>query len=160
MANKIKPPKKFGRKPSAAVTAKRYEAEDRARRIPPRTGPVGIYLDDDRIPPQGWTLVNTVPALMEMIKSLEPGRLKSLSLDWDLGYGVQNGHDAVNEILDLMRSEPARFARMTSIYLHSDKREEALKMLHNLKTPLDDEWEGDFIYWVGLDKPKTLGETT
>ena len=77
---KIKPPKK-PRKPSAKFLARKAEQEAARRETPPTEGGVRIYLDDERVPPEGWTLVKSVTALMEMLRTLEPGRLERLSLE-------------------------------------------------------------------------------
>lgn len=53
-----------------------------------------VYLDDERTPPEGWTLVGT-PA--EVITLLEQGVVEELSLDHDLGDddGIGTGYDVL-----------------------------------------------------------------
>jgi len=43
---------------------------------------MNVYLDDERTPPPGWTLVRCPE---EVIELLETGRVRALSLDHDLG---------------------------------------------------------------------------
>ena len=149
---KIKRPKK-PRKPSAKFLARKAEQEEIRRETPPSEGGVRIYLDDERIPPEGWTLVKSVSALMEMLRTLEPGRLERLSLDWHLGSGITTGHDAVERILRLMLDEPERFANLKRVNCHSSDRDEAIRMARKLEAPLTDEWEGIPYYRVGIGQP-------
>jgi hypothetical protein len=149
---KIKPPKK-PRKPSAKFLARKAEQEAARRETPPAEGGVRIYLDDDRIPPEGWTLVKSITALMEMLRDLEPGRLERLSLDWHLGSAVTNGHDAVERILRLMLEEPERFANLERVNCHSSDREEAIKMARKLEAPLSEEWHGIPFYRIAIGQP-------
>lgn len=149
---KIKPPKK-PRRPSAKFLARKAEQEAIRRETPPAEGGVRIYLDDERSPPEGWTLVKSVTALMTMLFELEPGRLERLSLDWHLGSGVTTGHDAVERILRLMLEEPERFANLKSVTCHSSDRSEAIMMARKLEDPLSDEWVGIPLYRVGIGQP-------
>lgn len=149
---KIKPPKK-PRKPSAQFLARKAEIEDRKRMTVPHEGKVRIYLDDERIPPDGWTLVKSVTALIEMIRSLGPGRLERLSLDWYLGSGTTTGHQAVERILDLMRDEPGQFSNLQRVNLHSSDRSEAIAMARRMEEPLNEEWDGIPLYRTGIGQP-------
>ena len=149
---KIKPPKK-PRKPSAKFLARKAEQEAARRETPPTEGGVRIYLDDERVPPEGWTLVKSVTALMEMLRTLEPGRLECLSLDWYLGSGTTTGHDAVDRILHLMLEEPVRFAGLKRVNCHSSDRTEAIAMARKLEEPLSEEWEGIPFYRIGIGQP-------
>lgn len=55
-----------------------------------------IYLDDERPAPEGWVLVKTVPAFIDLMRSAR-GRVEEVSLDHDLGEeGGGTGHDAVS----------------------------------------------------------------
>ena len=112
-----------------------------------------IYLDDERIPPDGWTLVKSVTALMEMLRNLEPGRLERLSLDWHLGSGITTGQDAVERILRLMLEEPERFANLKRVNCHSSNWAKAIKMAHKLEEPLCDEWQGIPFYQIAIGQP-------
>jgi len=149
---KIKPPRKQ-RRLSDKFLERKAAAEEKARTIPPEKGSVRIYLDDERVPPEGWTLVKSVTALMEMLRTLEPGRLEHLSLDWHLGSGVTTGHDAVERILRLMLEEPERFANLKRVNCHSSDREEAIKMARKLEGPLSDEWHGIPFYHIAIGQP-------
>ena len=52
-----------------------------------------VYLDDERKPPEGWTLIRWPE---EVIKILETGKVKELSLDHDLGDDEHGtGYDVV-----------------------------------------------------------------
>lgn len=45
-----------------------------------------IWLDDERLPPDGWTWVRTVDAVVSLILAEEPfGGVEEISLDHDLG---------------------------------------------------------------------------
>ena len=149
---KIKPPKK-PRKPSAKFLARKAEQEAIRRETPPTEGGVRIYLDDERIPPDGWTLVKSVTALMEMLRNLDPGRLERLSLDWHLGSGITTGQDAVERILRLMLEEPERFANLKRVNCHSSNWAKAIKMAHKLEEPLCDEWQGIPFYQIAIGQP-------
>ena len=50
-----------------------------------------LYLDDERIPPEGWVLVKTVPELIKLISSEET--IEQISLDHDLGDDQLTGYD-------------------------------------------------------------------
>lgn len=57
-----------------------------------------IYLDDERITPEGWVRAYTVE---EVIEHLKTRQVTHLSLDNDLGDGLQEGY----KVLDFMEEE-------------------------------------------------------
>lgn len=52
-----------------------------------------VYMDDERVTPEGWTRTYTVE---ETIALLETRTVTHLSLDNDLGEGLQEGYNVVN----------------------------------------------------------------
>ena len=49
-----------------------------------------VFLDDVRLPPEGWVLVRTVE---EAIAALKAFKVTHISLDNDLGEGFKEGHE-------------------------------------------------------------------
>ena len=45
---------------------------------------IRVYLDDERVTPDGWVRTNTVAETIALIQK-DPGRIESISLDNDLG---------------------------------------------------------------------------
>jgi hypothetical protein len=48
-----------------------------------------VYLDDNRITPAGWVRTYTVAETLDLLKT---GQVTALSVDNDLGDGVEEGH--------------------------------------------------------------------
>jgi len=57
-----------------------------------------VYLDDERETPEGWTRTYTVEETIDLLKTEE---VTDLSLDNDLGEGLQEGY----RVLDWMEAE-------------------------------------------------------
>lgn len=147
-----KRPKK-PRKPSDKFLARKAaEAEAKQKEIP-ETGPVRLFLDDERQAPEGWTLVRSPNALRVAINAIEPGRLDGLSLDWHLGSGVSNGEQVVEDLLILMKDRPEFFAELGMVHLHSSDREKAVAMARRIATPAREKWEGIPYYGVDVGMP-------
>jgi len=73
-----------------------------------------LFLDDQRSPPEGWTLVRW-PS--EMIALLETGEIDEISLDHDLGDDVRGtGYDVLVWIEEAVAT---RGFRPPMIHLHS-----------------------------------------
>jgi hypothetical protein len=51
-----------------------------------------VFLDDERNTPQGWVRVYSVQELIELMES-SGNDIEELSLDHDLGTGMQTGYD-------------------------------------------------------------------
>lgn len=51
-----------------------------------------VFLDDERNTPQGWVRVYSVQELIELMES-SGSEIEELSLDHDLGTGMQTGYD-------------------------------------------------------------------
>lgn len=149
---KIKPPKK-PRKPSAKFLARKAAETEAKHKALPDEGEVRLYLDDERNPPEGWTLVRSPTALRNMIDTLEPGRLTGLSLDWHLGAGLPNGEQVVEDILELMRVRAGQFQNLDMVHLHSSDREKAANMARRIAIPVREKWDGIPHYGVDISQP-------
>lgn len=57
-----------------------------------------VFLDDERQTPEGWVRTYTVEETIELLKS---GEVTDLSLDNDLGEGVEEGY----KVLDWLEEE-------------------------------------------------------
>lgn len=82
----------FGRSVTHSRTKMFRHHESFSKRVP-IDGNVGIYLDDERACPEGWTLTRTAEefyALLEPERNLLH-RITHLSLDWYLGTGCKDG---------------------------------------------------------------------
>lgn len=127
-----KGPGRFGG-PSKAFQDKKKSQESAAAEarasILPRTGDVNLFLDDERLPKEGWTLVRTPEALIALVDNpvIAP-RIRRLALDWHLGTGHPNG-DAVAKDLASRFLDPAFLPNLEIVHFHSSVREKALGML-------------------------------
>jgi hypothetical protein len=90
--------------------------------------PLRIFLDDERTPPKGWTLVRTVEEFTLALASADPQRLEAISIDWHLGKDVPDGNVALDRLIDLMMDEPGRWPSMDRVHFHSGDPDEAVAM--------------------------------
>lgn len=47
---------------------------------------VRVWLDDERVPPEGWLWVKTATHAISLISSIVPGQFEEMSFDHDLGW--------------------------------------------------------------------------
>lgn len=73
-----------------------------------------VYLDDERTTPEGWVRTYNVP---ETIKLLETGQVEELSLDHDLGTGVQDGQGVTLWLKEKVFNDPT--FELPTIYFHT-----------------------------------------
>jgi len=92
------------------------------------TGPIRIFLDDDRDPPKGWTLVKTTALFVEALDAADPARLEAIAFDWHLGKDVPNANGALDALIERMRARPERFAALERVHFHSSDPDEAAAM--------------------------------
>lgn len=92
-----------------------------------------VYLDDERTPPAGWTLVATAQATIELLKS---GEVTHLSLDHDLGEDdVGTGYDVllwVEEQVVLHGFRPPQISLHTANISARRKMELAVQKIREL----------------------------
>lgn len=96
-------------------------------RIMPKTGPVRIFLDDEREMPEGFVVARTVEEFRQLLDEVDPARLRTVCLDWHLGEGP-TGFDAVEALIARLGKEPEAFVDLRSIWMHSQIIEKAAQM--------------------------------
>lgn len=132
-------PRRFGG-PSQAFLDKQGSqgraAAEASASVLPRVGNVNLFLDDERLPREGWTLVRTPETFTALIDNPAiANRIRRLSLDWDLGTGRPNG-DAVASAIAARLADPGFLPNLEIIHFHSSVREKALGMMRTVWTAL------------------------
>lgn len=107
---------------------------------------VRIFLDDERPCPPGWTLTRNLGQFIRAVTECPPEKLGGLALDWDLGYGQPNGHDAVEFVIEHLTANPEAF-EFDGIFCHSACREEAVKMAKALNAALE---QHENLSWIAV----------
>lgn len=102
-------------------------------KIPPATGPVRVYLDDERPCPPGWTLARSPAEFWNLIETIDLQRIEAISLDWYLGAGIDNGVIVAQALSERIQSDPAAFSQLEMIGLHSSDHEQAINMARLLE---------------------------
>lgn len=95
---------------------------------PPETGPIRLFMDDDRDAPRGWTLVRSNEAFVEALDTVDGSRLEAISLDWHLGRDMPNGNVALDALIDRLRRHPDRYPILDRVHFHSSDHPEAVMM--------------------------------
>lgn len=144
---KIKAPRKQRKLSDKFLARKAKEAEDRKKTLP-EDGPVRLFLDDERDPPQNYTLVRSPHRFLQIISELENGRITEISLDWYLGPGIMNGEEVVENFLRIMKNSPEKFAKLERVTIHSSNLEASVKMAKALEIPVTEEWHSSLEYFV------------
>lgn len=127
----------------------RTAAEAKASSLP-RTGDVHLFLDDERLPREGWTLVRTPQAFLVLIDNPDIApRVRRISLDWHLGAGQPDG-DTVAKELATRLADPGFLPNLEAIHFHSSVRDKALGMMRTIWTALGERGEDVLL---GLGKP-------
>ena len=145
--------KRFGG-PSADFQQRKSAAlRDNSKLVPPE-GPLKIFLDDTRSPPDGWTLVESAGALTSLLES-DGDRITHLSLDWHLGPGLDKGDAAAEYLADGFIRNPLSYPKLEWIYFHSTKRDAALAMFRTVRKALPEDRRYDILMDVGM--PETAG---
>jgi len=92
-----------------------------------------IYLDDERLPPDGWIRTKAVNSTINLLKS---GRVSHLSLDHDLGTDKECGYDVLLWIEEQVFTNKD-FCPPANIYIHTANPSARRKM----ELALDKIWE-------------------
>jgi hypothetical protein len=92
------------------------------------SGPIRIFMDDEREAPKGWTLVRSIDLFTEALDAADPARLEAISLDWHLGQDAPNGNVALDRLIERMRAHPERFRALERVHFHSADPNEAVAM--------------------------------
>lgn len=89
---------------------------------------IKLWLDDERVPEEGWTWAKSVHEAMRILN--EDVVVIEMSLDWYLGDGVLDGQFFVEEVFLKMHylGRPEVFANTTRINCHSSDRDRRIKM--------------------------------
>lgn len=90
--------------------------------------PIRLFMDDERDPPRGWTLVRSIEAFVEALDAIDGTRLEAISLDWHLGRDVPNGNVALDSLIDRLRRRPERYPILDRVHFHSADHHEAVLM--------------------------------
>ena len=93
----------------------------------PKTGPIRIFLDDEREMPEGFVIARTIEEFQRLLDDVDPARLRTVCLDWHLG-GKSDGFDAVSMLIARIEKDPAAFVDLRSVWMHSQDIEKAAKM--------------------------------
>ncbi len=120
--------------------------DSKAKSSPYADDRVRIFLDDDRPCPPGWTLARNLGQFIRAVTECPPEKLGAISLDWDLGYGQPNGHDAVEFLIEHLTAAPESF-EFDGIFCHSGCREEAVKMAKALNAALE---QHENLSWIAI----------
>lgn len=122
-------------KPFSARTAVREPV--RAPAAP--SGPLKIYLDDERPCPQGWTPAKTAKAFWEIVDAAGPGGIERIALDWYLGPDETNGEKVAVDLAARMAEDPEGFSSLKSVSFHSSDRDRAVAMARTVAAVLHDD---------------------
>ena len=118
---------------------------------PLETGPIRIFLDDERDAPEGFVVARTLPAFRKLLDSIDMSRLHTICLDWHLGSHAepgQSGFDAAQMIIDKLAEYPLQFSGLSSIWLHSSDIEKAADMARMLSKPFELAEEDGILHHV------------
>lgn len=116
----------------------------------PDEGPIRIFFDDQREMPEGFVIARTVPAFRELIGGIDLSRLHTICFDWHLDHDHQTapdetGHDAVAILIEMIEEDHERFSGLSSIWLHSTDRDQAIAMARKITQTLMTEDRRDFF---------------
>jgi hypothetical protein len=75
---------------------------------------IKVYMDDERVTPEGWVRTYTVE---ETIEKLETRQVSHLSLDNDLGEGLQEGYKVLDWLEETVYND--RKFPMPEVQIHS-----------------------------------------
>lgn len=73
-----------------------------------------LFLDDERKPPKGWTLVKDYKSLYRAIN--ENDKIDLISFDHDLGENTLDGYSIIK---DMVYNHPDYFNKITEIQFHT-----------------------------------------
>lgn len=134
-----KQPKRFGGPSQKFLDRKAAEkaaVEDVNRSRAPKTGAIGLFLDDERNPPENWTLLRSPYAFLEAIQDPEINpRVERISLDWYLGAGIHNG-EVVAKDLAIRLLDPNFLPNLEIIHFHSSDHTRARAMFKSISDEL------------------------
>jgi hypothetical protein len=103
----------------------------------PATGPVDLYLDDERRAPKGSTLVRDSKSLLDMVATAGiADRVVSISLDWHLGADEMNGEQVAAALTEILKDGEALPA-LRLILCHSSNPLKARSMIDALREVCD-----------------------
>lgn len=104
----------------------------------PRTGDVNLFLDDERLPRDGWTLVRTPEAFKALMDDeTVTSRVRRLALDWYLGSGHANGDEVASDLAARL-AFPSFMPNLEIVHFHSSVHEKALGMLRIVERAIAD----------------------
>ena len=132
--------KRFGgpKKPKAPKTFKMMHEAKAQPPVDPRSDDLKIFLDDERQAPSGTLLIRNPKEFYETINALEAGKLRSLSLDWYLGYDVPNGEEVAQFIADDIITRPEIYSNLEDIRMHSSDIIKAGIMARTIDKAIDE----------------------
>ena len=128
-------PFKNKRKEAFENRQKEADKKDAFKRAcsPEETGPIGIFLDDERLCPEGWLLARHPAEFFTILHSVDARRLTRISLDWHLGPGQPDGEEIAAILTDPERDHFALLKNVTHINCHSSDRDRAYAMIRTLE---------------------------
>lgn len=129
---------RLGRTPKRYVSKKAQTPIGTATADAPGTGPVRIYLDDERPCPEGWILARSEARFWKLVDQAA-GRITHMSLDWHLGTGLPDGEAIAIELASRMRTSPDAFSSLSYVGFHSSDRKKAAAMLRTIEDVLQDD---------------------
>lgn len=109
--------------------AKARAATDAAASIVPTEGPVRIFLDDERPPPEGWVLCRDGEAFDAAMETVEPCRIEAIAFDWHLGGDVENGEAVLERFLARLVPDVRSFSILEIVHFHSSDHDAAMRMM-------------------------------
>jgi hypothetical protein len=99
----------------------------------PATGPLRIFLDDQRPAPEGWTLARHGGELLSITDRM-PERVEAISFDHNLFPGDAKGGEIAGYLWDEIEADPKRFALLSTVHLHSDDSSAIRDMRRDLES--------------------------
>jgi len=79
---------------------------------------VKIFLDDERLTPEGWVRVNTVKELIDLYL-MHREVIDVISLDHDLGENVPDGQTFLEWLEERVYTQPANYTPIPVLLIHS-----------------------------------------
>lgn len=102
----------------------------------PATGPLKVFLDDQRPAPAGWTLARHGGELLSITDRM-PERVEAISFDHNLFPGDPKGGEIAGYLWDEVEADPKRFALLSTVNLHSDDPSAVRDMRRDLESRME-----------------------